>query len=97
VAAQTFHAIYSLSSDIFTDKSMMICRRLHFNAINQKGKRSGVKFSKLWNPKSIYILSFKVHMGKDKVDNTPASMKVITDLIRQNDLLNISDQLYMEN
>jgi hypothetical protein len=44
-----------------------------------------------------YTHSFKVYVGKEKVHDPPANMKVFTDLKKQSGILNKRYQLYINN
>lgn len=98
-ASESFRKIYTPSSDICIDESLMKCRgRLHFIQYNKsKRARFGVKFYKLCDSANSYICDFKIYVGKDKTNGTPASTAIVMEMMEKCDLLNKGHSLYIDN
>ncbi|KAG8234175.1 hypothetical protein J437_LFUL007334 [Ladona fulva] len=88
MTANTFRNVYTPMSSICIAESLMKCRgRLHFiQYMRSKRARFGVKLYKLCDSSNGYINNFKIYMGKDKVGDTPASTKVVMDLMTESNL-----------
>ncbi|KAJ8874358.1 hypothetical protein PR048_025206 [Dryococelus australis] len=73
MASYSFQAVYTPSGSVCIDESLM---------------KFGIKFYKLRDSENSYICDFKIYVGTDKTDRTPASTEIVMEMMQKCDLLN---------